>query len=70
MASPVLQKTDYTRWRLKTEDGRQTWHYLDSDEHLAAWPQTTYDKYHLGMDTVRLLLLFLLVPRLLLHLAS
>lgn len=49
-----MSKTDYTRWRLKTERGRQTWHYLESGEELAAWPQTTYDKYHLGMDTVRI----------------
>ncbi|KAI5813548.1 terpenoid cyclases/protein prenyltransferase alpha-alpha toroid [Pyronema omphalodes] len=44
-------KTDYTRWRLKSERGRQTWHYLETDEQLAAWPQTVYDKYHLGLDT-------------------
>lgn len=51
-ASAPLPKTDYTRWRLKTEDGCQTWHYLETDAELSAWPQTTYDKYHLGLDTV------------------
>ncbi|KAA8912435.1 terpenoid cyclases/protein prenyltransferase alpha-alpha toroid [Sphaerosporella brunnea] len=47
----ALPKTDYSRWRLKTHEGRQTWHYLETDEQLAAWPQATYDKYHLGLDT-------------------
>ena len=46
-----LPKTDYTRWRLKTEDGRQTWHYL-SEEEAVSWPQTIADKHHLGLPTV------------------
>lgn len=54
--SAVLPRTDYTRWRLKTEDGRQTWDYLTTDEQLAAWPQSIADKYHLGLPTVKLLL--------------
>jgi hypothetical protein len=45
-------KTDHTRWRMKNDDGRQTWHYLESDEELTAWPMTSADKYYLGMDTV------------------
>jgi len=45
-------KTDYTRWRLEDDRGRQTWHYLQSDEELKRWPQTTADKYHLGLNTV------------------
>lgn len=45
--------TDYSRWRLKADDnGRHVWHYLKSDEECAAWPQSTYDKYWLGLDTV------------------
>lgn len=48
----VDAKTDHTRWRLKDDDGRHTWHYLESDEELKAWPQTAADKYFLGMDTV------------------
>lgn len=48
------EKTDYTRWRLKNERGCQTWHYLQSDEQIKAWPQTTADKWYLGMDTVSL----------------
>ena len=45
-------KTDHTRWRLRDDRGRQTWHYLQSDEDLKQWPMTVADKYFLGMDTV------------------
>lgn len=48
------QKTDYTRWRLKDDRGCQTWHYLESEEEIKAWPQSTADKYFLGMETVSL----------------
>lgn len=44
--------TDRTRWRLLDERGRQTWHYLRSDEEVKAWPQSTADKWFLGLDTV------------------
>lgn len=45
--------TDYTRWRLKADDGgRHVWHYLDSDEEVSQWPQNTVDKYWLGLPTV------------------
>jgi hypothetical protein len=47
------QKTDYSRWRLLDEQGRHTWHYLTTDEQVKAWPQTTADKFHLGLPTVR-----------------
>ena len=46
-------KTDYTRWRLVNEAGRQTWRYLESDEENKAWPQSIADKYHIGLPTVR-----------------
>jgi lanosterol synthase len=46
-------KTDHSRWRMKNVDGRQTWHYLESDEQLKAWPMTAADKYYMGQDTVR-----------------
>ena len=46
-------KTDYSRWRLHDNDGRLTWVYLQSDEEVEKWPQTFYDKYHLGLPTVR-----------------
>ena len=45
-------RTDYSRWRLKDDRGRQTWHYLQSDEEVKQWPQTIADKWHLGLDTV------------------
>ncbi|KAL4246237.1 Lanosterol synthase [Abortiporus biennis] len=42
--------TDYSRWRLaNTNDGRHTWHYLQTDEELANWPQNYMDKYWLGI---------------------
>lgn len=55
----VELKTDHMRWRMKDVDGRQTWHYLESDEQLKAWPMTSADKYYLGMDTVRHIGIFL-----------
>lgn len=45
-------RTDHMRWRLKDENGRQTWHFLKTDEEVKAWPMTVADKYFLGMDTV------------------
>jgi hypothetical protein len=46
------EKTDYSRWRLVDNDGRLTWCYLESDEENKKWPQTIYDKHHLGLPTV------------------
>ncbi|KAK5162917.1 uncharacterized protein LTR77_011078 [Saxophila tyrrhenica] len=43
-------KTDHTRWRLRDDDGRHTWHYLQTDEELKQWPMTVADRYFLGMD--------------------
>lgn len=45
--------TDLSRWRLRDERGRQTWHYLATEKEVEAWPITTADKYHLGLETVR-----------------
>lgn len=44
-------KTDYSRWRLASENGRHVWHYLDSDEQCTEWPQDIATKYFLGLDT-------------------
>lgn len=44
-------KTDYSRWRLHIEDGRQRWMYLNTQQELDAWPQSAADKYHLGLST-------------------
>lgn len=56
-ASKVLvdPATDIERWRLLDERGRQTWHYLQSDEQVKAWPQTTADRHHLGLPLVCIL---------------
>ncbi|KAL9594982.1 MAG: hypothetical protein Q9219_006710, partial [cf. Caloplaca sp. 3 TL-2023] len=45
------QRTDLTRWRLLDERGRQTWQYLTSDDEIKSWPQSTADKYFLGLPT-------------------
>ena len=45
-------KTDYTRWRMLDENGRQTWHYLSSDAEVKDWPQTMADKHYLGLPKV------------------
>lgn len=45
-------KTDLRRWRLLDEQGRQTWHYLRTDEEVKEWPQSTADKYFLGLPIV------------------
>lgn len=44
--------TDPERWRLLDEQGRQTWHYLRTDDEIKKWPQTLYDKHHLSLPTV------------------
>ena len=44
--------TDPERWRLLDEQGRQTWHYLRTDAETEKWPQTTYDRHHLGLPIV------------------
>lgn len=45
-----LPKTDYSLWRLKVSDGgRHVWHYLTSEQALK-WPQSTEDKYWLGLS--------------------
>ncbi|KZF20245.1 oxidosqualene:lanosterol cyclase [Xylona heveae TC161] len=43
--------TDYRGWRLRDERGRNTWHYLETEEQRKEWPQTISDKYFLGLDT-------------------
>ena len=50
-------QTDYARWRLLDDRGRQTWHYLESDEESEKWPQSVADKYFLGLPTVGFLYL-------------
>ncbi|KAF2021085.1 terpene synthase [Aaosphaeria arxii CBS 175.79] len=47
----VNATTDRSRWRLKDDRGCQTWHYLETDEEVEAWPQTAADRYFLGIET-------------------
>jgi len=50
---PVLEeRTDYSRWRMRDDHGRQTWRYLQDDEAVKDWPQTYADKYFLGLPLV------------------
>ncbi|KAG4414957.1 hypothetical protein IFR04_011885 [Cadophora malorum] len=44
----LSERTDYSKWRLLDEKGRQTWHYLD-DEQAKEWPQSDADKWFLGL---------------------
>ena len=44
--------TDIQRWRLLDEAGQQTWHYLETDEEVKVWPQSTADRYFLGLPLV------------------
>jgi lanosterol synthase len=51
-SSTTPQFTNLENWRLKVEEGAQTWHYLDTDEERKTWPQTLWDRYHLGLALV------------------
>ena len=44
------QKTDTARWRMRDERGQQIWQYISSEE-AERWPQSTAEKYHLGLPT-------------------
>jgi len=50
--SEIVERTDYSRWRLRDDHSRHTWHYLEDDEEAEKWPQTTTDKYFLGLPLV------------------
>ncbi|KAK3377543.1 terpenoid cyclases/protein prenyltransferase alpha-alpha toroid [Podospora didyma] len=45
----IEDRTDYLRWRLRDDESRHTWHYLEDDEAAKEWPQTHADKYYLGL---------------------
>ena len=53
-ASAVLvdEATDADRWRLRDDNGRQTWHYLGTAAEAESWPQTLADRHHLGLPLV------------------
>lgn len=46
------RSTDLRRWRLLDERGRQTWHYLETDEEVEKWPQSKADSFFLGLPLV------------------
>ncbi|KAH8880592.1 terpene synthase [Thozetella sp. PMI_491] len=45
----VADSTDHSRWRMRDDQGRLSWHYLEADEQLKEWPQSYADKYYLGL---------------------
>ncbi|RVX66222.1 hypothetical protein B0A52_10149 [Exophiala mesophila] len=46
------EKVDRSRWRLEVgKDSRHVWHYLKTDQQVKDWPQSTSDKYFLGLPT-------------------
>ncbi|KAH7033612.1 squalene/oxidosqualene cyclase [Microdochium trichocladiopsis] len=47
----IQDKTDRTRWRMRSDKGSHTWHYLEDDAAAKKWPQSEADKWFLGMDT-------------------
>ncbi|CAG8628199.1 679_t:CDS:10, partial [Diversispora eburnea] len=44
-----IEWTDLKRWRLEVNNGRQTWHYLENESEIKNWPQSTIEKYWLGL---------------------
>ncbi|KAK3359638.1 lanosterol synthase [Lasiosphaeria hispida] len=45
----IEDRTDYSRWRMRDDEGRHTWHYIEEDQAAKDWPQTHADKYYLGL---------------------
>lgn len=50
----VAEPVDKTRWRLKSDEGRHTWHYLEDDTAVKKWPQSYADKWYLDLPLVSL----------------
>ncbi|EFY94967.1 squalene/oxidosqualene cyclase family protein [Metarhizium robertsii] len=44
-----VKRTDLTRWRLRDDDSRHTWHYLDNEAAEKDWPQSHAEKYYLDL---------------------
>jgi lanosterol synthase len=49
----IGSQLDQTRWRLKDDDSRHTWHYLEDDDAAKEWPQSYAEKWYLNLPTVR-----------------
>lgn len=48
----IEDRTDFSRWRMRDDESRHTWHYLEDDDAAKQWPQTYADKYYLGLPLV------------------
>lgn len=48
----VAEPVDKTRWRMKADGGRHTWHYLEDDAAVDEWPQSYADKWYMGLPMV------------------
>ncbi|KAK4185170.1 terpenoid cyclases/protein prenyltransferase alpha-alpha toroid [Podospora australis] len=46
----IQERTDFSRWRMRDDQSRHTWQYLEDDEEAKKWPQSFADKYFLGLD--------------------
>jgi lanosterol synthase len=51
----IPAQTDRSRWRMRSDSGRHTWHYLDDDEAAKKWPLSLADKYYLNIPLVAIL---------------
>jgi lanosterol synthase len=49
----IGSELDKTRWRLKDDDSRHTWHYLEDDNAAKEWPQSYAEKWYLNQSLVR-----------------
>lgn len=58
----IEAKTDPTRWRIKDDDSRHTWHYLTTKKAAEEWPQSYAEKYYLGLPLVRATTLYSCSP--------
>ncbi|KAF4977286.1 hypothetical protein FZEAL_6174 [Fusarium zealandicum] len=45
----IDKKTDKTRWRLRDDDSRHTWHYLTDGKAAEEWPQSYAEKWYLNL---------------------
>lgn len=48
----VAEPVDKTRWRMKADGGRHTWHYLEDDQAAKDWPQSYAEKWYLDLPLV------------------
>lgn len=58
----IEARTLPSRWRMKDDESRHTWHYLASDKAAKEWPQSLAEKYYLNLPLVRLLSPFMSMP--------